>query len=222
VAVDAAAAAALPPGCRHGRDRLWSTPGAHCPRLVGPGRHHSATHPVIRPPSPPRARPALLSSLSEPPSCLWHCLPRVSQGTNDTKIATGIDWFASRRHAVTTASPLTHKLGPNGTLVDLPVGGGTTSSFTTASVFKALRAKGVRVLPILYNDESYGITLLPKLRQLFADPHPFISQLAALAEEVSVLSCCCLLSCGRRVLLPTAMLRLQIALSVLGPPSAPR
>lgn len=114
----------------------------------------------------------------------WHCR---AQGTNDTKITAGIDWFASRRHAVTTASPLTHKLGPNGTLVSLPVGGGTRGSYTTTSLFKALRAQDVRVLPILYNDESYDITLLPKLRQLFANPMPFISQLAALAEEVGVL-----------------------------------
>jgi hypothetical protein len=114
----------------------------------------------------------------------WGCR---AQGTNDTKITAGIDWFASRRHAVTTASPLTHKLGPNGTLISLPVGGGTSGSYTAASLFKALRAKGVRVLPILYNDESYDITLLPKLRQLFANPMPFVSQLAALAEEVGVL-----------------------------------
>ena len=101
-------------------------------------------------------------------------------GTNDSLIDKNIAWFASRRHAITTASVISHRLGPNGTLQALPVGGGR---YTTPSLFRALRSKGVRVLPIIYNDESYGITLLPKLRALFAAPEPFIANLTRLAEE---------------------------------------
>lgn len=57
--------------------------------------------------------------------------------------------------------------------------------YSMTGLYKELRAKGVRVLPVIYNDESHNDppTLLPKLRSLFASPEPVVSELVALAVD---------------------------------------
>jgi hypothetical protein len=101
-------------------------------------------------------------------------------GHSDTQLATGVKWFTDRLDAVTTASPTTHKLGTSSSIREFPLAKGSTS--TAASLFKQLRAGGVRIIPILYNDESAYTTLLPKLRALFASPGAVIKQLVDLAN----------------------------------------
>ena len=102
---------------------------------------------------------------------------------SDAEVKAGIAWFQQRLGAVTTASPITHKLGLNASVVEFPFAAGSSSS--PGSLFRGLRAAGVRVLPTLWNDESdearYHHTLLPKLRAMFADPMPVIATLTSLA-----------------------------------------
>jgi hypothetical protein len=108
---------------------------------------------------------------------------------SDAEVAAGVAWFKQRLGAVTTAAPITHRLGENASILELPFAAG--SAATPASLFRALRAAGVRVVPTLGNDESnespgpYGFhgSLLPKLRALFKNPQPLIGQLVDLATE---------------------------------------
>ena len=121
----------------------------------------------------------------------WPCqtTPPVNLSTawqgchSDAEASAGVTWFKQHLDYVTTASPILHTLGENGSLVEIPFAPGSVS--TPASLFHDLRAAGVRVLPTLWNDESdesrYNHTLLPKLRALFADPAPLIGRLVQLA-----------------------------------------
>lgn len=111
-----------------------------------------------------------------------------TQGQNDTTLSNDIAWAiahgpGSPNPAITTVSPTTHHLGVNGTLETLPFAKGAVT--TPASLFKRLREGGVRVLPILYNDESSSkpSTLLPKLHKLYANPGPFISAAVKLCVD---------------------------------------
>eukprot|EP00658_Telonema_sp_P-2_P054648 TRINITY_DN43476_c0_g1_i1.p1 TRINITY_DN43476_c0_g1~~TRINITY_DN43476_c0_g1_i1.p1 ORF type:complete len:292 (+),score=61.55 TRINITY_DN43476_c0_g1_i1:132-1007(+) len=102
----------------------------------------------------------------------WPCM-----GKTDTELDEGVQWFANRTGAVTTASPTTHKLGSNSSLVEFDFAANATH--TASSLFAELRSNGVRVLPIIYNDESSATTLLPKLRSLFAAPSRFVQELVS-------------------------------------------
>lgn len=97
----------------------------------------------------------------------------------------GVAWFQQRLGAVTTAAPITHKLGPNATVLEIPFARGSQS--TAISIWQRLRAAGVRVIPTLWNDESdesrYNRTLLPKLRAAFSNPVPLIGQLVGFAVD---------------------------------------
>jgi hypothetical protein len=96
-------------------------------------------------------------------------------GRTDAEMDTITRYFINNRDAFTTASPTSHTLGENGTLVVRNLS--ATSTYTPASVFGALRAGGVRVLPTIYNDASGEHTeLLPKFLKLAASPGHFISQ----------------------------------------------
>ena len=59
----------------------------------------------------------------------------------DALIDTEVAWFAAR-HDVLTASPTSHTLGPNGSLIALPLANGATH--TPTSVWKQLRVRQLR------------------------------------------------------------------------------
>lgn len=101
---------------------------------------------------------------------------------NDTVLADKIAWFAKQVGTfVPTVSPTTHRLGENGTLEELPFAKGAKS--TPSTLYQELRKNGVRVLPILYNDETCCTTLLPKLRRLFSNPDGFIQEAVKLCVD---------------------------------------
>ena len=103
----------------------------------------------------------------------WH-------GRTDAQLDTIVDYFVANRDAITTASPATHSLGANASLIERPLARG--AAHTPSSVFKSLHAGGVRVLPTIYNDANgYHASLLPLLRQLAASPDAFIQQAVDLA-----------------------------------------
>jgi len=101
---------------------------------------------------------------------------------NDTQLTQHVEWFANLPFVV-TVSPTTHLLGPNATLEVKPRGKSTNT--TPVQLYQELRRHGLRVLPILYNDETGNgaHTLLPKLRQLFANPDGFIRSAVELCVE---------------------------------------
>lgn len=66
--------------------------------------------------------------------------------SNDSKIEQNVQWFLDRRHAVTTASPTTHHLGDNCTLLERDWSG---SSYDSGKLYTKLRSQGVRVVPII-------------------------------------------------------------------------
>lgn len=93
-------------------------------------------------------------------------------------------WFGRNADAVTVVSPTLFHLGTNITVDELPFARGAVA--TPTSVVNALRTAGVRVYPILYNDESHYETLLPKLRRLFAAPEAFIKQAVQLLVDLDM------------------------------------
>lgn len=99
----------------------------------------------------------------------------------DAQMETEIGWFAAR-HNLLTASPTCHTLGDDGSLQEIALAKG--ANHTAVSVWKALRAGGVKVMPTIYNDANGMHTaLLPRFRRLAANPGPFITQAVDLAVE---------------------------------------
>ena len=101
-------------------------------------------------------------------------------GRTDAQLDVTVSFFINNTDAITTASPTSHSLGDNATLVERNLSKTATSTHT--EVFKRLRAGGVRVLPTIWNDAGGMHTaLLPKFMQLAAAPGPFIARAVALA-----------------------------------------
>ena len=99
----------------------------------------------------------------------------------DAQLDTIVSYFIANRDAITTASPTTHSLGENATLIERNLS--KTATATRAKVFSRLRAGGVRVVPTIWNDAGGMHTaLLPKFLQLAAAPDGFIAEAVALAE----------------------------------------
>ena len=70
----------------------------------------------------------------------------------------------------------------NGSLLEWPLAPG--AQHTPISVWKQLRAGGVKVLPTIYNDANgYHTTLLPQFLAMAAKPDSFIQQAVSLAVE---------------------------------------
>ena len=75
-----------------------------------------------------------------------------------------------------------HTLGENGSLLEWPLAG--SAKATPQSVWKQLRAGGVKVLPTIYNDANgYHTSLLPQFIAMAASPDSFIEQAVSLAVE---------------------------------------
>ena len=104
-----------------------------------------------------------------------------TEDRTDAELNATISWFAQRTDAITTASPTTHMLGPDGRLVERNLS--RTATHTPSSIFRQLRAAGVRVLPTIYNDAN-GLheSLLPRFAKLVAAPEGFIADAVAMAE----------------------------------------
>jgi hypothetical protein len=84
-------------------------------------------------------------------------------GRADANLDKMIAYF--KAHSMLTASPTTHSLGANASLVERPLAKG--ASYTAVGVWKQLRAAGVKVLPTIYNDaggEPEPGGLFPKVR----------------------------------------------------------
>lgn len=102
------------------------------------------------------------------------------EGRTDAQLDEIVRYFISNTDAITTASPTSHALGDNGTLIERNLSSAATS--TRAEVFKRLRAGGVRVMPTIWNDAGGMHTeLLPKFLQLAAAPDAFIADAVTLA-----------------------------------------
>jgi hypothetical protein len=101
-------------------------------------------------------------------------------GRTDAQIDDIVRYFIANRDAITTASPTSHSLGDNATLIERNLS--KSSTRTRQDIFKQLRAGGVRVLPTIWNDAGgMKTSLLPKFLQLAAAPDNFIDQAVALA-----------------------------------------
>ena len=108
---------------------------------------------------------------------VWMGWDRRSDALMDAEVS----WFTAR-HNLLTASPTCHTLGANATLIEIALAKG--ANHTAASVWKQLRAGGVKVLPTIYNDANGMHTaLLPKFMQLAATPDVFIAKAVRLAVE---------------------------------------
>lgn len=87
----------------------------------------------------------------------------------DAQLNSTLAWFAAHNDGINIASPTTHALGANGTLVERPLS--PSALHTPAAVFHQLRAAGVRVLPTIFNGASgYRTSMLPLFNALVATP----------------------------------------------------
>ena len=101
-------------------------------------------------------------------------------GRTDAQLDEIVGYFINNTDVITTASPTSHSLGDNATLVERNLS--KTATSTHAEVFKRLRAGGVRVVPTIWNDAGgMHTTVLPKLLQLAAMPDAFIARAVALS-----------------------------------------
>ena len=101
-------------------------------------------------------------------------------GRTDAQLDEIVGYFINNTDAITTASPTSHSLGDNATLVERNLSKAATS--TRAEVFKRLRAGGVRVVPTIWNDAGgMHTTVIPKFLELAAAPDAFIASAVALA-----------------------------------------
>ena len=102
------------------------------------------------------------------------------EGRTDAQLEEIVSYFLNNTDAITTASPTSHTLGDNASLIERNLSSSATS--TRAEVFKRLRAGGVRVVPTIWNDAGGMHTaLLPKFLQLAAAPDAFIASAVSLA-----------------------------------------
>jgi hypothetical protein len=105
-------------------------------------------------------------------------------GRTDAKMDIIVGWFAAR-HNLLTASPTSHTLSVNGTLMERPLA--KTATYSAASVFKKMRAAGIKVLPTIYNDANgYHTTLLPRFMAMAVAPDSFIEQAVTLAVNLDL------------------------------------
>ena len=81
---------------------------------------------------------------------------------------------AAAKRAITTVSPTTHTLAPDGTLQERALQPNVTTTRSAAALFNRLRSAGLEVLPTIFNNEAGQSSLPPKMDKLFANPKPFI------------------------------------------------
>ena len=143
---------------------LWCWGSNSSGQAAVPVKTDDVTGSAPRPPAPSRTVMAWMG---------W-------DGRTDAQLDEIVGYFVNHTDLITTASPTSHSLGVNGTLVERNLSSAATS--TRAEVFKRLRAGGVRVVPTIFNDAGgMHTTLLPRFLQLAAAPDAFIASAVALA-----------------------------------------